>query len=586
MQGSSPAPSIVSLSDSSADEADRRLPQHDSDDEILKADFLDGITYKIEDSPDSSSISGDDNIAANSGPMRQESEDDPNSQLLREAETGQSPRSNRKRTDEEQAALLNSTLFAHGRGPAPLPSRPERRAASRDGRHSTTSTPRRNKEPARPGVYELPADSPAPNPTSPSAPHEVHHEEGESNARQLRPSTRSQKQPKPKESEAVQPAATPASEEPKKRKPGRPRKKTATAAEIIAKRQKTDSANTGRRRSKAGEAEGSEDVYKSTERRTSMATSPSSSKASKSAPKKAQTATEKLSRMHTKKTSAQEDPIDEQTSDASERLFVTTSTTESHTRDEESNDLDGLGHLQEALRNIWTNEEGVKKVREKREENGLQEKNNSTKTVIGVCRGLQDELKDFMKLSAAPDETESTRVSRTIRNLARTLNEFDLANEKEINNHLFQDLYAFIFPCLLRTLCNIVDYYMRVLKRDAAPDTIPTSQLAELTGFTAAIIDLDERAKASPVQVPTQLVIVKPTRNCIIAPLKRLRRLLVQLVARQSNPRHMVYFKIIKKHCGPGGALRPFSVSEIVQKSQYFKRMLEDREWTRLIPTF
>lgn len=48
----------------------------------------------------------------------------------------------------------------------------------------------------------------------------------------------------------------------------------------------------------------------------------------------------------------------------------------------------------------------------------------------------------------------------------------------------------------------------------------------------------------------------------------------------------MVYRKIIKSHCRPGGALRRFNVLEIVQKSQYLKRMLGDREWTERIPTF
>ncbi|OJD36667.1 guanine nucleotide-binding 3-like [Diplodia corticola] len=680
---------------------------HDSDNEVLKPDFLDGITYTAQDSPGSSSVDGENDNAVNSEPMHEDTEDDPNSQLLREADTNPTPTSSHKRTDEEQAALLNSTLIAHSRRPAPLPSRPARRAASREG-YRATSTPHRSRGPARPDVYELPADFPPSSPTPVSLQSEAQHEHaGESNARHLRSTTRAQKASEPKENEAV-PSATTVSEAPKKRKPGRPRK-DPTAARIIIKRQNE-------------EAGASKEGDKRIKRKSSMATTPSNSQTSKSTPRKAQTATEKLSRMQAKVANVQEAPLDDgQMSDAPSDRHAANSTTESCSSDDESNDDSDMLHgLQRRLRRIKANKKGVKKVLEKRDEYELKENNESTKFINRICHDLQKELKGILETSTVSIEIESVQVSEGIRSLARKLSKFDLANGEEIKKFLFQDLYAFIFPCLLETLCSIVNFYVNFLTKDGPPDKIPTSQLTEVAGVMAAIINLDTRAKKSAresnVQVPTHLSIVRPTRHNFIAPLKTLHHRLVQLVARQNeqeernkalraeqrrleranlrrqqeaeekaqerafledwgglhiarkevepdvrrwhhldfvplpsahepevirdldvngqpfdrvvmfhharnplrrqnlddegvewtdweclalmealakytamefpNPRYTVYLKIIKKHCGPGGALRRFNVSEIVRKSQYFKLMLEDREWTRLIPTF
>lgn len=52
------------------------------------------------------------------------------------------------------------------------------------------------------------------------------------------------------------------------------------------------------------------------------------------------------------------------------------------------------------------------------------------------------------------------------------------------------------------------------------------------------------------------------------------------------NPRYTVYAKIIRRHCGREGVLRPFNVTDIVMQSKYIKQLLQDREWTRRIPTF
>lgn len=282
---------------SSPDNSDEEPDPHPLDDEVLKDDFLEGLSDEAQDSP----FHGDDDDGANPRSLQEESEDEPNSQIQREAQSARSPGNNRKLTDEEQAAFIDSAaLLSNGRGPAPLPSKAERRAASRDG-HSTTSTPRSAKRSAHPEVHVVPVNY-KPNYASASAsdqPETQAEDEKGSEGRQLRRSTKAQRSQKDKEDAAVAAPVVP-----QKRKPGRP-KKTATNAEII-KRQKINSAKTGQRKSKTGEAVRSEEGNRSVEGKSTTTTTPSGSKKLKSTPKKAMTSSERLSQMKSKRKNEQE----------------------------------------------------------------------------------------------------------------------------------------------------------------------------------------------------------------------------------------------------------------------------------------
>ncbi|KAF4543212.1 Guanine nucleotide-binding protein [Lasiodiplodia theobromae] len=275
--------------------------------------------------------------------------------------------------------------------------------------------------------------------------------------------------------------------------------------------------------------------------------------------------------------------------------------------------IDGPNDLKEFLSEIWNNKKGVKKVRQQRASNKLSERNDSTKGVLNACSDIMRDIKDATGTSTEMTDVKSAQVRDAVAILASELDKFDLANKREIKNFLFQDVYAYIFPGLLRALCKIVDFYAQSFCGDDG--SIPTAQLEEIAFFMAAIINLNERAKSTrepelirDIDVngqPFDRVVMfhhprtNPRRHSLemtqelvgvdwtdLECLTLMEALAKYTAIEFSKPRHMVYRKIIKSHCRPGGALRRFNVLEIVQKSQYLKRMLGDREWTERIPTF
>lgn len=523
--------SIVSLPESSPDtDADRPQSGLDEDsEEILKPDFLEGIADGAANHYSSSDSDDDDDEDS-------KADDEPTSQLLREASVGRSPASSHKRTDEESAALLNYALSSHGRGPAPLPPRSERRRTSREGR-SADSTPRRNNDPPRLDVYDLPPD---PTPTPPSAQFNPHLEDDKQEERQPRRSTRTTSKQEQEEAQAV-PGAKPDVEtkpEMPKKKRGRP-KKNPEAVPPSPKRQKASPANTGRRRSKGQEGGGSqENVFVetiSTRRVTASSSVPTKTSATtrESSGKQQRTSSARLSQIRASSTQAQTEPESEEIPDIPEDTATDNEEFIPHKSQESNDNLDGLDGLQEVLKSIWTDDRGIKKIRRQRRANELRLKNDSAKKLVDDCQDFVNELKDTMEKSTELTEWEVPQVKRTISNLERDINGFNLENKEEVRNFLFQDLYAYIFPCLLRTLCKIVDFNVEFFSRDGA--TVQAPRLKELVNFTSAIINLGDRAKTSQVKVNSDLVIVRPTRDYILAPLKRFHHSLRNLLRHQTR---------------------------------------------------
>ncbi|KAI5371071.1 hypothetical protein Slin15195_G019440 [Septoria linicola] len=85
-----------------------------------------------------------------------------------------------------------------------------------------------------------------------------------------------------------------------------------------------------------------------------------------------------------------------------------------------------------------------------------------------------------------------------------------------------QSIYFCMLPALVRVLLALIEYYRATDEHDAEEElsvTIP--HLQTITGFMGTIIDLGEGAKLYK-QPETNLAIVKPMRNYVLAPMKKI----------------------------------------------------------------
>ncbi|EKG12788.1 hypothetical protein MPH_10031 [Macrophomina phaseolina MS6] len=471
----------------------------ESDSEVLKPDFLDGI-------PDHTSSSHDKN--------EPRSDDDPaSSQLKSEASIGTSPENRRKRTDEESAAILNSALSSRGRGPAPLPTRVERRKASHEGRTTASFAASRNGTAA----HDLIPDS-TPPPISSSAPKQNEEQNRSSGPGVSARAKGQQLDRRQGDSEYIREREEREGRDEDRELPRkrivRPRKNTEDL-ERGTKRQKISSANTTRRRSKGGEGDASHG-------------------AGPQAEAKSGSACEALSRRRKSRERARVDFSEGDKNEFVAELPTADRTSPSDNEDQEpSGDPSAFSTLQESLRDIWTDPRGVETILRNREYYGLVTKNESSRGLINRCEELGKLLKDLMKNSRELTEVSEAKAQKSIIELQKEIVEFSLVRKKEIKNHLFQDLYASILPSLLRTLRKMVEFYIRFFSQDARQAIIPTTQLVAILDFTSAIIELEKRARSSEITIDSSLKIVKPTRNYIIAPLKKFHKQLQQMHQQQ-----------------------------------------------------
>lgn len=476
-------------------------------DEVLKPDFLNGITEALA------------------------------SQLQREASIGTSSGSSRKRTDESSAAILNSTLSSHGRGPAPLPTRPERRKVSREG-HSTDASGRRNEGPARPDIYELPPDPTPSSSTPPSAqlgtqdPAEQHVKPRRSTRVKEQLHGREQGQGQEERTREAQRGPT-AEELPRKRGRGRP-PKSSGVPESSSKRHKSTPADTNPTWPSGIQTSRSQDTGSYVEDTPNSAAS--SRKTSKQTSNKSpQTASRTLSQMRKTKSHAREESVKGYNGEASGTPARDVSD-DSHNDDEFHSDPNALDGLVGDLKEIWVDkkEQGVKRIRRQRKKYDLEIRNESSKLLVRRCRDLADDLKSPTKTSTKPTESEGKRLCETIASLGNDVYHFNLEKKDETRNHLFQDLYAYIFPRLLHTLCRIVNFYVQSFSQDTSQATIPALHLQTIVDFTAAIVKLGERARSSKVKVDSALFIVRPTRNYILAPIGSFHESLAKVLWKQA----------------------------------------------------
>ncbi|KAF4312527.1 guanine nucleotide-binding 3-like [Botryosphaeria dothidea] len=304
--------------------------------------------------------------------------------------------------------------------------------------------------------------------------------------------------------------------------------------------------------------------------------------------KSPQTASRTLSQMRKTKSHAREESVKDYNGEASGTPARDVSD-DSHNDEEFHSDPNALDGLVGDLKEIWVDkkEQGVKRIRRQRKKYDLEIRNESSKLLVRRCRDLADDLKSPTKTSTKPTESEGKRLCETIASLGNDVYHFNLEKKDETRNHLFQDLYAYIFPRLLHTLCRIVNFYVQSFSQDTSQATIPALHLQTIVDFTAAIVKLGERARSSKVKVDSALFIEPLDIEWDDEECLALMESLAKYAKRgYKNPRYTIYCKIIRNHCGPQGILRRFNVTEIVMKSKHIKQMLQDREWAQLIPTF
>ncbi|KAF2136413.1 uncharacterized protein K452DRAFT_322461 [Aplosporella prunicola CBS 121167] len=240
------------------------------------------------------------------------------------------------------------------------------------------------------------------------------------------------------------------------------------------------------------------------------------------------------------------------------------------------------------LRAIWNNKRGVEMVRSNRKANGLQIKTKTVKTLLRKCKAL-NELCDGTSNPDIAEQSEEDKVKTLISRIRTSVNKMDLHDKVDLKNFLLQEIYAFVFPGLLRVLCNVVDFYVDRYRSD--DNSIPTEPLETIVDFTATIIELRERLLTHPTEVPGHLRIVKPVKNGIVAPLKlflaQLKWCLEKQRTRERNERERLHDKhrrqrMREERAREAAAREPERIRREDWRLLYIKRMeLEPNKFLR-----
>ncbi|KAK5000546.1 hypothetical protein LTR66_000613 [Elasticomyces elasticus] len=122
----------------------------------------------------------------------------------------------------------------------------------------------------------------------------------------------------------------------------------------------------------------------------------------------------------------------------------------------------------------------------------------------------------------------------TVEDQALTLcsDDYDWASED-----LVCDIYAHAFPHLTRVLQRLVTYYLNVLSNEE-DESCGYSCLRPLLEFVRVILKLGEAVKNFTAKPDSTSAIVKPVRNRIIAPLRRVQKVWSEGIEREDWKRH------------------------------------------------
>ncbi|QDS72299.1 hypothetical protein FKW77_007326 [Venturia effusa] len=117
---------------------------------------------------------------------------------------------------------------------------------------------------------------------------------------------------------------------------------------------------------------------------------------------------------------------------------------------------------------------------------------------------------------------EKNAISRRIARLQRLVKDLDadVANVRE-PQLLSTNIFAFVIPDILTTLASASE---NVLERTESDDDIVASDISQLIGITRCLTTLGTRALNGEAKVNSDLALVRPVKNNIVAPLNKVLR--------------------------------------------------------------
>ncbi|KAK8210853.1 hypothetical protein IWZ01DRAFT_295706 [Phyllosticta capitalensis] len=193
--------------------------------------------------------------------------------------------------------------------------------------------------------------------------------------------------------------------------------------------------------------------------------------------------------------------------------------------DEPGGDGHGLFGLKENMEAILVRREGMRRVRKCVKENSLEIESQTGKALKSRCARLRQLIKDqFTALSGAEIRASQEVLSkaeavRAIRKhtsqITEVLDNLDLDHPEKF---LLQDIYAFIFPALLRTLYGTIT--LLDLFFGHQDGSLPSEHARHIANFAAVIVKLGDRVRKSNRSPAANLKLKQPINNHVVAPLR------------------------------------------------------------------
>ncbi|KAL2353463.1 hypothetical protein BJ546DRAFT_124030 [Cryomyces antarcticus] len=199
-----------------------------------------------------------------------------------------------------------------------------------------------------------------------------------------------------------------------------------------------------------------------------------------------------------------------------------------HTSSEEDTDNDRLLYGQKTtLTKIFTAVKniGLQKIGPRTIRHHLKLMTNIVRELKEVCSEAARLYNDLGNLEGEELEDAKARLGELITDARSRAKAIDSKTALENSDDLIQDIYAHAFPDLVRLLKVAVSYYEARARAENPMSTgdagIPEDSLIDLISLMDIILKLAEKADTSKSKPRSELNIVKPIRNNVVAPLKR-----------------------------------------------------------------
>ncbi|TKA65930.1 hypothetical protein B0A49_08073 [Cryomyces minteri] len=199
-----------------------------------------------------------------------------------------------------------------------------------------------------------------------------------------------------------------------------------------------------------------------------------------------------------------------------------------HTSSEEDTDNDRMLYGQKTtLTKIFTAVKniGLQKVGPRTIRHHLKLMTNIVRELKDVCSEAARLYNDLANLEGEELEKAKARLGELITDARSRAKAIDGNTAHESSDDLIQDIYAHAFLDLVRLLKVAVNYCEAQARAENPAPTgdisIPEDSLIDLISLTDIILKLAEKADTFKSKPRSELNIVKPIRNCVVAPLKR-----------------------------------------------------------------